>query len=517
MTIKKIILQTVILCIALNAAGQNQQEKYGLKLDYNAPTPIEKFENALPLGNGRLGAKLYGGVWHETVNLNDATLWSGMPRDYNDPSIKDRIAKIRGALLEGDFFAAQKLSEKMSKYDNESYQPLGNIYLSFGEGKEHTNYYRELDLDRAVATVGFGVDGVNHKREYFVSYPDQVVVIRLSADRLQSINVCISMDTQLQGCNTIENNDEIVVRGRAPKHVITKKQAEWDAKSGTGFESRLKVIPTGGTMMQRGDSLIVRDADETLLIFSAATEYNGVEKNPATEGRDCSAIAKRQLQNAATMSYDELLKNHVNDYQPIFRRVYVEINGNKNDRYAKAYQWARYNLLACSRENSEIPRNEQGIWNRDVLPHYASNFTLNENPQKYYVLAETANIPEATAPLIRFVGALAVNGAKTAEVEYGFRGWVAHHNSDVWGKTTMATGRPCWSVWPMGGVWLCQHVWERYAYGLDIEYLRQTAYPLMKGAALFCLDLLIENNEGYLATAPSTSPENSFLDSLAID
>jgi len=201
------------------------------------------------------------------------------------------------------------------------------------------------------------------------------------------------------------------------------------------------------------------------------------------------------------------------DYQSLFRRLWVEINGESPNKYAKAYQWARFNLLQASRGNHAAPRNEQGIWNQDLVPHYRSNYTLNENPEKYYVLAEAGNIPEAVQPLINFVGNLAKQGVVTAQNMYQARGWVTHHNSDVFAMTTPATGRACWALWPMGGIWLTQHVWERYAFGMDQAYLRDTAYPIMKGAAQFALDLLVTNKNGYLVTSPSTSPENSFLDS----
>ncbi|MCD7963826.1 MAG: glycoside hydrolase family 95 protein [Rikenellaceae bacterium] len=507
-----LIVFTVLLYFMISCSRTEKDDKYILRLVYTQPTPIERFEAALPIGNGRLGAKIYGNVNKKIINLNDATLWSGMPGDDNAPSVKDRIREIRDALVEGDFYKAQKLSEGLSSHDNQSYQPLGNIYLDFSKDIIYTDYSRELNLDNAVITVKYNVDGVNYTREIFASYPDQVIVMHIFADRKGSVNFTASMDTQLQGTYSVETGSEIVVCGRAPKFVKPKSYAEWDPNIGTGFESRLKIIPVKGEVVRHGDSLSVCNSDEAVLIFSSATEYAGARIVPFTDGQDCSAVVCKHLDDAVRKGYKKLYADHVNDYQPLFRRVYVEINGDKENKYAKAYQWARYNLLACSREGSIVPRNEQGIWNRDVLPHYASNFTLNENPQKYYVLAETGNIPEAVAPLIRFTEALAINGRETAELQYGFRGWVAHHNSDVWAKTTMATGRPCWSVWPMGGVWLCQHVWERYAYGQDETYLRETAYPLLKGAALFCLDLLIENQDGYLATAPSTSPENSFLD-----
>lgn len=502
---------------AVNVIAQVKKQKMGdwetLKIVNTKPTEIKDFASALPIGNGRIGAKVFGVVAHEQLCLNETTLWSGMPAHYENPEAKIILKKVREALANSAYKKADSLSRLMQGQDNQAYQPLGNLYLNFPVNN-YSNYSNVLDLDKATITTSYITNGIKYTREYFISYPDQVMVVRITADKKGCVNFTTSIDTQLKGKTSI-NKNEITLTGRAPYMVnnyIKPKVVLFDPKKGISFESKLAIKLYGGTLIPKGDSLQVSNADEAILLFSTATSFNGFNKDPATQGKDEHAIATSLLNKAKSKSFAQLKTNHIQDYQSLFRKVWVEINGEKPNSYAKAYQWARYNLIACSRENGGAPRNEQGIWNRDITPNYASNFTLNENPQKYYALAEPANLAETVIPLIDFVKDLFKNGAITAKVNYGFNGWVAHHNSDIWAMTTMATGDPCWANWPMGGIWLCQHVWDRYAFNLDKKYLKEEAYPIMKGAAQFALDLLITNKEGFLVSSPSTSPENHFYD-----
>ena len=310
------------------------------------------------------------------------------------------------------------------------------------------------------------------------------------------------------------------VTGRAPVRVsgpVANANVQWDEHRGTSLEALLHVAVKGGSVVPGKETLSVTNADEAVLIVSAATSFNGFDHDPATQGKDPDAIARGYLSKAVAKSYDALLADHLADYRGLFRRLWVSIDAtgdvagmpNKN---VMAYQWARYALIAASRPGGGAPRNEQGIWNHDLAPHYSSNYTLNENPEKYYATAEPANIGETVEPEIDFVNDLAKNGAITAKVDYGFDGWVVHHNSDVWAMTTMVGGDPCWADWPAGGFWLSQALWERYAFGLDKAELATKIYPVLKGASEFALDLLVPDNKGRLVTSPSTSPENHFLD-----
>ncbi|MBC8054264.1 MAG: glycoside hydrolase family 95 protein [Sphingobacteriaceae bacterium] len=495
--------------------SQKQGDWETLKLSYNRPTEIKNFGAALPIGNGRIGAKLYGMVANEVLNLNEASLWSGMPRSYNNPNALTAMLETRKALAEAEYKRADSLSRGMQGKNNQAYMPLGNLHLDFDNSSDYTNYSRELDLDRALVTVRYRSEGVNYTREFFASYPDQVIVMRIYSDKKGKVNFKSYLQTQMQGKTRIEGST-IIQNGRAPYHVNTyanPQEVLWDENKGIGYQSRLHIRSSGGRVATGPDSsLIIANADTAILIFSSVTSFNGFDKDPVTQGLDFKNIVKAYIDAAATKSYHALLENHLKDYRLLFRRLWVEINKEKPNPYALAYQYARYNLISCSRPGHSAPRNEQGIWNRDLFPKYASNYTLNENPNKYYAIAEPGNIGEVTQPLINFVGALAKSGTSTAKINYGFNGWVAHHNSDIWAMTTMAPGDPCWALWPVGGMWLCENVWDRYKFTADTSYLRNTAYPILKGAAQFALDLLVANKDGYLVTSPSTSPENHFFD-----
>jgi len=507
----------ILLLFFIPLKGFAPQQKPGdwqtLKLINDQPTFQTDFGAAYPIGNGRLGAKIFGQPESEIIPLNEVTLWSGEPRHYEDPKTPALIQAMRQALAARDFAKADSLGRQHSGKNNQCYQPIGDLTLRFKDATVYTKYSRELDMDRALVTVRYTANGVSYTRESFASYPDNVMVMRIYSNRKGSVNFSASLSTLLQGNIRIEGQNEIVMTGRAPYHVdqyVPQKIVLWDPARGMGFECRLQLKNSGGSLQKNGSGWTVQNADTVVIILTAATSFNGFDKNPATQGKDPEVIVKGIMAKATLKNYQKLFNAHLSDYQSIFRRLWVEINNETPNINAKAYQWARYNLIACSRPGGGAPRNEQGIWNRDVTPRYASNYTLNENPQKYYTIAEAANIAEVTEPLLEYIGGLAKNGEITARVDYGFRGWVAHHNSDVWAMTTMATGDPCWAFWPMGGIWLTEHLWEHYAFGLDKTYLRDQAYPIMKGAALFALDLMVKNENGYLVTSPSTSPENHF-------
>ncbi len=521
LSLQNSILFCAIITVLISSNNVNAQTKQKpgdwetLKLSYTQPTAERDFGAALPIGNGRLGAKIYGNVDNEVIYLNEVTLWSGIPRSYNDPNSAKVLPLVRQAVAAGQYKKADSLARFMQGKNNEAYQPLGDIQLNFSNSNNYTNYYRKLDMDNAMVTIRYKVGDVTYTRETFASYPDQVIVMRIYSDKKGSISFNAAMSTQLQGKTKLEGN-MIIVNGRAPMHVDTYKKPQeivWDEHKGMGFQSRLNIKANGGKISSYGDtSLGIINADTAVLIFSSATSFNGIDKEPGTDGKNPELIVKKYVDDASAKNYQTLFNNHVNDYRSLFRRLWVEVNNEKPNKYALAYQYARYNLIACSRPGGGAPRNEQGIWNRDLFPRYASNYTLNENPNKYYAVAETGNIGEVTEPLIKYVGDLAKNGAVTAKVNYGFHGWVTHHNSDIWAMTTMSTGDPCWANWPMGGIWLCENVWDRYAFNLDKDYLRKQAYPILRGAAEFALDLLVTNKEGYLVTSPATSPENHFYD-----
>jgi len=396
------------------------------------------------------------------------------------------------------------------------YEPLADLHLAFPGHEAYTNYSNTLDLDTAVITTRYTVGDTTFTREMFASYPAQVIVLRITASKPGALN--FTGRTRYAAALWTDQRDGqcISVTGRAPVHIsgpAANANVQWDEHKGTALEAILHIAIKGGQIVSgEKDSLTVKNTDEAVLIISAATSFNGFDHDPASQGKDPDAIARGHLTRAVARSYQSLLDEHLSDYRGLFRRLWVSIDGETPNKNAFAYQWARYALIAASRPGGGAPRNEQGIWNHDLAPHYSSNFTLNENPEKYYATAEPANPGETVEPEIAFVNDLAVNGAITAKVDYGFHGWVVHHNTDIWAMTTMVGGDPCWADWPAGGFWLSQALWEHYAFGLDKAELRTKIYPVLKGASEFALDLLVPDGQGHLVTSPSTSPENHFID-----
>jgi alpha-L-fucosidase 2 len=489
-----------------------------LKVLNKAPTPNDarNFGAALPIGNGRLGAKVFGWPAAEVIPLNDTTLWSGAgPEHFEDAKHHDALVATRVALEAGDYVKADQLVRGMEGPNTQFYEPLAELHLNFPGHEVFTNYSNTLDLDTAVVTTRYRVGGTTFTREMFASYPAQVIVLRITADKKGALTFSTGLVTQQHYGKTTVTANEMAVTGRAPVRIsgpVATANIEWDEHKGTTLEALLHVATNGGRVSAGKDTLSVTNADEAVLIVSAATSFNGFDHDPATQGKDPDAIARGYMAKAIMTPFPVLLAEHLADYRGLFRRLWVSINDEAPNKYALAYQWARYALIAASRPGGGAPRNEQGIWNHDLAPHYSSNFTLNENPEKYYATAEPANLGETAEPEIDFVNDLAKNGAITAKVDYGAHGWVVHHNSDVWAMTTMVGGDPCWADWPVGGFWLSQALWERYAFGLDKAELRAKIYPVLKGASEFALDLLVPDKDGHLVTSPSTSPENHFLD-----
>jgi alpha-L-fucosidase 2 len=536
-TFPSVLLPVLLLAVGVSAPAQTGktvgieaeiQQKPGawktLKLVNSAPTPNDArdFGAALPIGNGRLGAKVFGAPAAETIPLNDSTLWSGPgPEHFESPAHREALLATRAALEAGDYVKADQLVRGMEGPNTQFYEPLADLHLNFPDHEAFTNYSNTLDFDRALVTTRYTVAGVTYTREMFASYPAQVIVLRLTASQPGALTFTVGLTTQQHYGKTMVTANEIAATGRAPVHVsgpVTNANIEWDEHKGMSLETIVHANVKGGSIAAgENDTLRITRADEAVLIVSAATSFNGFDHDPTTEGRNPDAIARGFLTKAVGRPYEALLAEHLADYRALFRRLWVSIHAtgdlpgtpNKN---VMAYQYARYLLIAESRPDSGAMRNEQGIWNQDLASHYSSNYTLNENPEKYYAMAEPANIGETVEPLIDFVSDLAKNGAITAKVDYGFHGWTVHHNSDIWAMTTMVQGDPCWADWPVGGFWLSQMVWDRYAFGLDKQELHAKIYPILKGASEFALDLLVPDGKGHLVTSPSTSPENHFLD-----
>ena len=496
------------------------------KLWYNAPATV--WEEALPIGNGRIGAMVYGNPLQEVYQLNEESIWSGYPLDWNNPKAANALPQVREAVDRGDYAKASELWKANAQGPYTArYLPMANLMLDQLTRGEARNLYRELNISNALSTVTYEADGVKYRRTSFISYPDQVMVIKIAADRPQAVSLHIRLNSLLRYTVQTKGEKTLILNGKAPAYVANRDydphQVVYDDKRGTQFKVQVELLPDGGHCEANDSALTVRNANEVVLLLSAVTDFGN----------------KKMTLKKCKRPYQELLQRHTDDHQQLFNRLQLSLGTETlqkealptNERLKSFeqdptdngltelyYQYGRYLLIASSRPGG-LPANLQGIWNRHVQPPWGSNYTTNINTEMNYWPAEITNLPECFLPLSDFIGRLAVNGAQTAKVNYGInRGWLAHHNSDVWAQTAPTggydsdpKGAPRWSCWPMAGVWLCQHLWEHYAFGGDKKYLSKTAYPLMKGAAEFLLQWLQKDPEtGYWITNPSTSPENRF-------
>lgn len=496
------------------------------KLWYNAPATV--WEEALPIRNGRIGAMVYGNPLQEVYQLNEESIWSGYPQDWNNPKAANALPQVREAVDRGDYAKASELWKANAQGPYTArYLPMANLMLDQLTRGEARNLYRELNISNALSTVTYEADGVKYRRTSFISYPDQVMVIKIAADRPQAVSLHIRLNSLLRYTVQTKGEKTLILNGKAPAYVANRDydphQVVYDDKRGTQFKVQVELLPDGGHCEANDSALTVRNANEVVLLLSAVTDFGN----------------KKMTLKKCKRPYQELLQRHTDDHQQLFNRLQLSLGTENlqkealptNERLKSFeqdptdngltelyYQYGRYLLIASSRPGG-LPANLQGIWNRHVQPPWGSNYTTNINTEMNYWPAEITNLPECFLPLSDFIGRLAVNGAQTAKVNYGInRGWLAHHNSDVWAQTAPTggydsdpKGAPRWSCWPMAGVWLCQHLWEHYAFGGDKKYLSKTAYPLMKGAAEFLLQWLQKDPEtGYWITNPSTSPENRF-------
>lgn len=503
--------------------------------------PAQSWEEALPLGNGKTGAMVFGGIGKERLQLNDNTLWSGFPDPGNNPDGPKVLPLVRKQVFEGNYDSAAALWKKMQGPYSARYLPLADLWLNFSATDTTAeDYYRDLDLDSAISRVRYQQYGVTYRRESFISHPGKVLVTRISADKKGAINFSISLTSKLKFEIAAVGNDQLLLKGKAPRFVANRayepQQIVYDDVEGMNFQVRVKVVVNGGSVKKENAQLVISNATTVNIYLSEATSFNGFNKSPGKQGKDPSVEASANLAKALAKGYASLRAEHIKDYQSLFKRVTFHLENENakqsmatNERlkqYASSpddpglqilyYQFGRYLLIASSRPGSR-PANLQGIWNDHVQPPWGSNYTTNINTEMNYWLAENTNLSECHQPLFNFIKELQVNGAVTAKVNYGItEGWVAHHNSDLWAKTSPPggwdwdpRGVPRWSCWPMAGAWFSTHLWEHYLFTGDKKFL-QEYYRAMKGAALFMLHWLIKDpNSGYLITNPSTSPENT--------
>ena len=528
-----------VAALLLAAAGCSQKEK-PLILHYDRPATF--FEEALPLGNGTLGAVVYGGTDTDRISLNDITLWTGEPdRGGQHPDFGRAatltpwgeaagwLPQVREALDSEDYQRADELQRKLQGHYSETYQPLGHLEITFPEGKID-GYRRELDLSTALATVQYTRDGKAFKAEYFVSAPDSVIAIRLSSEAPIEAQVRLFSEQPHQ---TVEDGSSLVSDGYTAWHALpgyykTDEHLLFDPSRGIHYRT---VVRCEGASAMDG-ALHISGVKEALILVSNHTSFNGFDKDPVTEGREYREAALRDAQNAEKAGWKQLKKRHLKDYQALFGRVSLDLGSTQAGikelptdqqllRYAEGeanpelealyFQYGRYLLIASSRTRG-VPANLQGLWNESTNPPWSSNYTVNINLEENYWAAEAAALPEMHESLLSFLHNVSQTGVLTARNYYGIEeGWCLAHNSDLWAMSCpvgLGSGDPCWSNWNMGGAWLSTHIWEHWLFTRDRETLRRD-YPVLKGAAQFCMAYLVEK-DGELIPSPTTSPENLY-------
>jgi alpha-L-fucosidase 2 len=530
----KLLFKFMVLAVAVSLPGGAQSLSV---MRYDAPATC--FDDALPLGNGHIGVMLYGGTSEARFGLNEATLWGGIPAVNTVEDGPAKLAAIREALARGDRNEADRITRTLEGKNAQSFVTMGDLMI-WQPLKAASAYRRELDLGTAVCRESFLQNGVEYTRESFVSYPARALVVRLEASRPGALVFDAGGTTPWPDTYAESVSDsEIAVGSQLGRYMGTsyaRHPHEWtdgNGAKGMRFQFRVKVASTDGRCSVRGGRLHVEGASMAVLLLTAATSYNGPWKDPDKDGLDEKTLCAEAMKAIDGKDYDLLKKEHVADFSLLFSRVKLCLGCGSDDaaltvpQRLEAYKagaadpaleelyfnFGRYLLLSCSRPDGP-PANLQGIWCGDTRPSWGCDYTTNINLEMNYWAAEPLAMQETAEALFSFLGYASLNGAEVARNVYGMKGWVMHHNSDIWGNCvpvgeTMGQNR--WSMWPMAGGWLCRHLYDHYLYGGDIGFLRDKAYPLMKGAAEFYEDWVIRRGGRYL-TSPSTSPENNYKD-----
>lgn len=520
----------------------NETEKKALKVRFNGAA--KHWTDALPIGNGRLGAMVWGGVSSETINLNEDTLWTGVPGNYTNPDAPEALSAVRKLVDDGKYAEATKEAVKLSANPSDVYQLLGDINLEFDHNLaayDDNTYERELDLDTATVKLKYSVAEIEFTREHFASYPDQVIVAKISGTKPGSLSFTASLNSKLQYHSYVNDQKQIIMEGSCPgqRKPPTLNTENDDKPKGIQFSAILDLQISDGTgtvSVLEEKKVKVEGCDWAVLLLVASSSFEGPFINPSDSKIDPTSECLTTLKSLKKFSYSELYGRHVDDYQKLFHRVSLELSKSsasvtgdgtsvtvttaervksfKTDEDPSLiellFQYGRYLLISCSRPGTQ-PANLQGIWNDKVEPPWDGAPHLNINLQMNYWPSLSCNLHECQEPLFDYISSLSVNGAKTAKVNYEANGWVTHQVSDIWAKTSPDRGEAVWALWPMGGAWLCTHLWEHYTYTMNKEFLAKKAYPLLEGCISFLLDWLIEGRGGYLETNPSTSPEHMFV------
>ena len=547
---RKIITTLTALCLALMLEAQAQTLHYD--------KPAEFFEEALVIGNGTMGGIVYGGTERDKVSLNDITLWTGEPCNMKvfSPDAHKSIPAIREALRKGDYKEADRLQHDVQGHFSQNYQPLGQLFIEYQDTvTAATGYRRWLDIGNATAHTAYQRGAYHYTTEYFATHPDSGIVVRITTDNPKGIHARIGLTSQLRSQLKPEGSKVLVNEGYV---AYTSLPSYWggehltfDPDRGMRFCTKVKV--EASNVKPDGDALLVDGSGEVVIFIVNATSFNGYDKDPAKEGRPYQQLADAKLKALSASSYETLKERHINDYKSIYDRVKLSLGvkseelrvKNKSNKTTEDdlkeyvdesifnpaletlyFQYCRYLLISCSRTPG-VPANLQGLWNESILPPWSCNYTANINLEENYWPAETAAMPEMHFSLFTFMKELQASGELSAKAYYGVdRGWSMGHNTDIWAMTCpvgLHSGDPQWANWNMGGTWVSTHIWEHYTFSLDKEFLREY-YPILKGAAEFCLGWLVPlssvcsdtiatngNAPDYLITAPCTSPENDYV------
>jgi alpha-L-fucosidase 2 len=511
---------------ALGAAAGAAESDFKLKYD----KPATKWTEALPLGNGRIGAMEFGGTEDERLQINESTLWGGGPREYTNPEAYAHLEEIRQLIFAGKVDEAEKLSGSLMGQPKllMPYQPFCDLRLHFPGHSQVAEYRRELHLGDAIADTAYRVGSASFRREVFISYPDQILVVRITASQPGQLTFSVWMDSPQPGTH-VESGANATLQMIGQIQPRQNPASSWTGswgQPGMKFAAVLRAIADGGSVQSAKDRLEISGANSATILFSNATSF----RNYRDIGSDALAVARDYLQRTSKRSYERLRQRHVVDFGQLFSRVQLHI-GEENstettDKRIKSFaededpallalyfEFGRYLLISSSRPGGQ-PANLQGIWNEELLPAWSSKWTTNINLEMNYWQADAGDLWETEEPLWQLIRDLRVTGADTARVHYKSKGWVLHHNTDIWRATTPVDGP--WGIWPMGGLWLANQMWDHYEFSGDPEFLRQQAYPAMKEAVEFALGILVEAPPGTafpgrLVTNPSVSPENQYL------
>lgn len=511
----------------------------GLKLQFDRPA--DYFQETFVIGNGTQGAIIYGNPYRERISLNDITFWTGEPDTVvYSPKAYKALPEIRKALDNGDYATADSIQRRIQGHNSQKYQPIGNLIIDFEDKSDVKSYSRELDITNAVARVDYTRPGNAVTMRYLASAPDSVIAINIKSEK--PINMALSLKSPLKSFSSVTVGNSVIGDGYASCGFITQEtdaapeeRLLYNPAKGIKFRSVVNVAATDGKVKNDNGRLEIKNSRDLTVYVTIATNFAGAHTNPNLGKVDYKNIAGKRSARVERLSFEDVLSRHVRDYTSLFSRVsidfgetsheiaslptdvrlknYCDNNAVDPDLEELYFQYGRYLLISCSRTYG-IPANLQGLWNESLLPPWSCNYTSNINLEENYWPAEVTNLPELHMPMLSFMKQLQKTGELTAREYYGIdKGWCLAHNTDIWAMTNPVGAHwddPSWANWNMGGAWVTTHIWEHYLFTLDKDFLKEY-YPILKGAAEFCLDWMMNDSDGYLITSPSTSPENKFI------